>query len=260
MRRTIALLGACIAAAAHADCVDGMRDTTPAEIQYQKRVVAAMKDALPAPPAGWTVGAMREAGADGLCRSTREGDFEIRLATTFTYKPSREEGDRLRAEHRKLQSEIDALKQLPPAVAKERQAWLDKMSAANRASNAAAKAGDKALARQKDAEAEDFSRKGHEVRNAYLASVRAQVEQLEARQKALQYGGTSIDVRLVANERYPAKIDAASASEVVAGKLPTPMPAGMKVHNVRAVLEGTAAKREQILAALDRNKLARIVQ
>jgi hypothetical protein len=32
------------------------------------------------------------------------------------------------------------------------------------------------------------------------------------------------------------------------------------VHNVRAVLEGPAAKREQIQAVIDKEKLARIVQ
>ena len=35
---------------------------------------------------------------------------------------------------------------------------------------------------------------------------------------------------------------------------------GLKVHNVRVILEGPAAKRAVIQAAIDKEKLARMVQ
>ena len=55
MRVLIAALGTCIATTAFADCLEGMRDATPGEIQYHKRVSAALKEALPAPPTNWTL-------------------------------------------------------------------------------------------------------------------------------------------------------------------------------------------------------------
>ena len=261
MRMLAGLMGALVSAAAFADCIDGMREATPGETQYQKRVLAALKEALPAPPPNWTLAPVREPGAvGGVCKGDREGDFEIRLSASYSYRPPKEEGDRLYAESRKLQSEIDALRQLPPDIAKERQGWLDKMSEANRASNRAAKEGNKELARQKDAEAEDYSRKGREVRDKYLAGIQQQVSQLEARQKTLEYRGSEVSVKLAANERNPRSPDPKAGAEIVVGKLPTPKSPGLKVHNVRVVVEGAAGKREQIQAAIDKEKLARIVQ
>jgi len=260
LRILAGLAGACISAMAFGDCIDGMRDATPGEAQYHKRVFAALKEALPAPPANWTLAPVREQQIGGFCKGDREGDFEIKLSGNYNDTPPKEESDRLYAEHRKLQSEIDALKQLPPDVAKERQGWLDKMSEANRASNRAAKEGNKDLAKQKDAEGEDYSRKGREVRDKYLAGVQQQVAQLEAKQKAAAYRGSAVNVTLVANERNPRSPDPKNGSEIIVGKAPTPKSPGLKVHNVRAVIEGSAEKREIIQAAIDKGKLTRIVQ
>jgi hypothetical protein len=254
------LLGALFSAAALADCIDGMRDTTPGETQYFKRVSAALKQALPAAPQNWTLAPLREQGIGGFCKGDREGDFDIRVTGNYSYRPPKEEGDRLYAEYRKLQSEIDSLRQLPPAIAKERQAWLDKMSEANRAANRAGKEGNKELARQKDAEGEDYSRRGREVRDKYLAGIKQQLDQLEARQKELEYRGSVVIVSLVANERNPRSPGPAAGSAIVAGKMPTPKSPGLKVHNVQVFLEGPAAKRAVIQAAIDKERLARIVQ
>jgi hypothetical protein len=83
---------------------------------------------------------------------------------------------------------------------------------------------------------------------------------LESRQKALAYGGSTVGVSLVANERTPRRLDPDAASEWVAGKLPTPKSPGLKVHNVRVVMEGPAARRATIFSALDKAKVARVVQ
>lgn len=260
MRVAIAILATGMVRIALADCIEGMREATPAEVRFHQRVSASLKDALPTPPPNWTAGPAIAPEVGAFCKGEPEGGFEVRVAATFTYHPPKEEGDRLYAEHRKLQAEIDTLKQLPPAVATERQGWLDRMSGANRASNQAAKEGNRALAKQKDAEADEYSRKGREVRDAYLASVRSKVEALEARQKTLDYRGSAVNVILVANGGQPRQVDPTAAFEVVAGKVPTPNAPGLKVHNVRAVVEGPAARREAFRPALDKEKLARIVQ
>lgn len=260
LRVLAGLMGVLLSAAAFADCIDGMRDATPAEVQYHKRVTAALKEAMPAPPANWTLAPLREQGVGSFCKGDREGDFEITVSGNYSYHPPKEESDRLYAEYRKLQSEIDALKQLPPDIAKERQGWLDKMSEANRASNRAAKEGNKDLARQKDAEGEGYSRKGREVRDKYLAGIQQQLDQLQSRQKTLDYRGSAVNVSLVANERDPRRLNPNSAAEIIVGKMPTPKNPGLKVHNVRALVEGPPARREPIQAAVNKEKLARIVQ
>lgn len=260
--RRLALLAGLIpllfAGPASADCLEGLRSVTPGEVQYFKTVSAALKAALPAPPPNWTLAPLRgQEEPGGLCNGDREGAFKIQVTANYTYTPPKADGDRLYAEYRKLQAEIDALKQLPPAVAKERQEWLNKMSEGNRASNAAYKAGDKALAKQKDSEAEDASKKGREIRDRYLASVKQNVEQLEAKQKALEYRGSSVTVRIVANEEGRAS---SAAAPIVIGKTPTPQSPGLKVHNVKVYLEGSAEKRGVIQAAIDKAALARIAQ
>lgn len=188
MKRFVLLVGLialALPASALADCIEGLRNPSAGEMEYFKRVAAALKAALPAPPPNWKLAPARDQDLGGLCNGAREGAFEINSTASYIYTPPKEEADRLYAEYRKLQAEIDALRNLPPELAKERQSWLDKMSEGNRASNAASKAGDKALAKQKDAEAEEASRKAREIRDHYLAGVRPKVEQLEARQKAL---------------------------------------------------------------------------
>jgi len=263
MRRHLTLLAGLIpllfTVSAFADCIEGLRSVTPGEAQYFKTVSAALKQALPAPPQNWTLAPQREQDLGGLCNGDREGAFQIQITANYSYTPPKAEGDRLYAEYRKLQSDIDALKQLPAAVAKERQGWLDKMSEGNRASNAAYKAGDKALAKQKDSEAEDASKKAREIRDQYLASVKQNVEQLEARQKALEYRGSAVTVRIVANEEGSARASGATAP-IVIGKTPTPPSPGLKVHNVKVYLEGSAEKRGVIQAAIDKTALARIAQ
>src|SRR5512135_2790841 len=90
-------MGVLLSAAATADCIDGMRDATPAEVQYHKRVTAALKEAMPAPPANWTVAPLREQEVGSFCKGEREGDFEIKVSGNYSYHPPKEESDRLYA-------------------------------------------------------------------------------------------------------------------------------------------------------------------
>lgn len=257
--RTLAcLMGVLIFSAAFADCE--MRNESQGETQYYKRVFAALKESLPKPPPNWTLAPVSEGSISGLCADDREGEFEITVTGRYSYHPPKEEGDRLYAESRKLQAEIDALGQMPPDIKKEHQGWLDKMSEANRASNKAYKEGNKELARKKDAEAEEYSSKGREVRYKYLASVEQRKEQLEAKMNTLDYRGSEVSVSLIANADHPGSPNPKVASEIVVGKVPTPKSTGLKVYNVRAIVEGKAARRDQILAAIDRKKLESVVR
>jgi len=253
-----AMAALCLSSAAFADCV--MRDATPAELEFKARVAAALKDALPAAPAKWTMSASEvDPGAFGLCASDPTGEFAVRVIGKYTYRRPKEDGDRIYAERRKVQGEIDALRKLPPEVEKERQGWLDRMSEANRAANAAYKQGDKALAQQKSAEADGYSAKGREVRDRYWASVQPRVDQLEARARAMNPGDINVIVRLAANEPRVDAPKPEAARQFTAGKVPAPRP-GLKVRGVRLLVEGSAGERGDIEAAVDPAKLERLVQ
>ena len=264
MRRIVnlfaGLAGALFSMAALADCIDGIRKTTPGETQYLKRVSAALTEALPWAPQNWTLAPPREQGVGGLCKGDREGDFEITVTANYSYLPPKEEAGRLHADYRKLQSEIDSLRQMPPAITRERQEWLDKAREARRASNGAGREGNKELAQQKNAEAQDYSRRGAEVRDRYLAGMKPRLDQLEARQMELEYRRSEIVVSLVANGRTPQLPGPAAAAAIIVGKMPTPDSPGLKVHNVQAFIEGPAQKRAVIQDAIDKDALARIVQ
>lgn len=258
VRILAAMAGVCLCSAALADC--DMRDATPAELQYKARVAAALKAALPAAPAKWTMTASEDnPGAFSVCASDPVGEFEVRVTGKYTYRRPKQDSDRIYAERRKVQAEIDALRQLPPAVKKEQQGWLDKMSVANRASNAAYKQGDKALARQKSDEADGYSAKGREVRDRYWASVQSQVDQLEARARTMNSGDVNVIVRIAANERYVDTPKPEAARQFTAGKVPASHP-GLKVQGVRLLVEGSATERGAIEAAVDPEKLKRLVQ
>ena len=251
------MVGLLLCGSVHADCV--MRDATATEKQYTARAEAALREALPQPPANWTIKPDRSQSIDSICAENKAGDFAIKVSSTYVYARSKEEKDRIYAERRKVQKEIENLRDLPPDVKKERQVWLDKMSEANRAENAARKAGDKAVASQKNAESESYSQKGRAVRDAYWARVQPEVDKLQARLKSLNDGDTNIQVVIIANERYPENPPPYAGKVFTAGKVPSQNP-GLKLQGVRLMVISSEAERAQIEAAVDQQKLNRVVQ
>lgn len=260
MRTHITLLATIIfmglSSVALADCET--RPTTQKEADYFNHVFAALKDALPAAPAGWTQDPVREEHVEkSVCGS--EGDFDVRVDAAYTYHMPKEESDRKYSEFRMVDKEIEKIRELPPDVAKERQVWLDKMSEANRASNRAYKGGDKKLASQLSNEADGYGQKGREIRDKYRASIQPKVEQLEAKRKTIHYGDIKVSVSIIANENDAQRKNPESASELAFGKMAKTKKTGLKVQAVRAIVEGPAPEREAILNAIDRDKLARLV-
>lgn len=242
---------------AAADCEP--RDASAAEKQYYQSSYAALKDVLPPAPASWKV-VVDAPQAPDVCAEDPQGGFEIAVRAHYLYQAGKEELAQADAARRRMGKEIDALRELPAEVKKERQVWLDKMSAANKASNAAYKAGDKALAKQKDAESEECSGKARAIRDKYWASVSPKIDAIEARKRALNEGMASVDVLVAANERYPHAPQADMGSQVAFGKVPRPKAGGLKLDGVRVVLEGPAARRDLIAGALDRARIEALVR
>jgi len=252
-----AMAGLLLCGSAIADCV--MRDSTAAEKQYYARAQTTLREALPAAPANWTLKLAPSEPIDSVCADQKPGGFEVKIAAVYLWTRSKADKDRIYAERRKVEKEIDNLRELPPEVKKERQAWLDKMSEANRASNAAAKAGDKALARQKDAEADGYSQKGRAVRDAYWQRIQPEVDKLQAQAKALNDADVRVEVIIVANERFPQRPPLDTSKVLTAGKVPATDP-GMKLQGARLMVVRSQPEGAQIEALVDQQKLNRVIQ
>jgi hypothetical protein len=257
-RLLFACLGAFFSVAAWADCVT--REPTAKEIDFHRTTFAALRTVLAPAPDKWTLKVEPERQPGGNCKDEAEGRFSVVLTAVYTYHPTKEEGDRLYAEHRRLEKDKENLSQLPPAVAKQRQEWLDKMSVANRASNQAYKEGNKELARQKDKESEEFSKKGREVRDNYLAGIKTQLDELQTKQDQIPYKDSPVLVKVVVNERYGHAdgFDPKRDTDVRLGKATAPDNAGLKTHALRLKLTGLAAQRAVVEGLIDKDKLARI--
>lgn len=257
LRAIGAMAGLLLCGSALADCV--MRDSTAAEKQYYARSQASLREALPAAPANWTMKPSSSQPMDSVCADDKPGAFEIKVGAVYVWARPKEDKDRIYAERRKVQKDIDNLRELPPDVKKERQAWLDKMSEANRAANAASKAGDKALARQKSAEADGYSDKGRAIRDAYWRRIQPEVDKLEARAKALNDGDVRVEVVLIANERYPQQPPIGTSKILTAGKVPAANPS-MKLQGARLMVVRSQPEGAQIEALVDQQKLNRVIQ
>lgn len=249
-------IGMCVAVNAFADC--DMRPATAKEIAYFKQTVVVLKSALPAPPASWTQVVREENALEFVCGG--EGNFDVSVRASYIFHMPKEESDHRYEENRMLGKDIEKLRELPSDKKKEQQGWLDKMSEANRASNKAYKDGDKKLARTLSDEADGYSQKGHEVRDKYLASVQPKIEQLEAKQRAIHYGDQEVNVRFIANEPYAESVAPGTASELIFGKMPKDNKTGLKVYAIRLIATGNQPWRNEILNAIERDKLERLVR
>jgi hypothetical protein len=243
-----------------ADCVDGVRKTTPAEVAYFQKVQAALKEVLPPAPAGWTYAPMQDRTLGNPCTGTPEGSFPITVEAKYTYRPSKEEADRMNAESRKIQAEIDALEKLPPEVTKERNDLMAKYSEKTRAARQADQEGKKDLAKSLYAEREAYGKQANDVRDKHLASVKPKTDELRKRQQALYSGPQEVLLRVSANEQYPEKLTPGPESEIVVGTVPAPRSPGLKVHGVRALVKGPAPKRDEITALVDKAKMERLLR
>lgn len=222
---------------AFADCIDGVRKETAAEAAYFRKVQAALKEVFPPPPSGWTFTPPSDENLGGLCQGTAEGAFTISASAKYTYRPSKEEADRMNAESRKIQSELDALEKLPAELAKERNELNARYSEKARAARQADVEGKKELAHSLYAERDAFGRQANEVRDKHLASVKPK-----------------------ANERYPQPPVPGQETVIDVGKVPSPKSPGLKVHGVRAVARGRTPNREAIMSLVDKAKMQRVLQ
>jgi hypothetical protein len=262
-QRTLAVLLFLISSGfARADCVDGTRTATSAEVDFGTRALGALAAALPAPiPNSERRGAPPEIGkapALSFCKGQREGDFLIAVGQSYLYRFPKADADRMFAERKEIEGRLAALETLPPEKAAEQKALLDQARAAYDAAPRRSRkdpplsSEDQALADRKQAEGRALEDRANGVVRAHKESVRAQIEPLRRQADALQFYPQELQVRYVINvERFPTPD--AKAIVYTFGAPSARRSAGLKVHNVVAEISGPEGAARQALAdAVDR--------
>lgn len=236
------LLG--VAAVAGADCVDGVRNPTAAEIAFATRAEAALGAAFPAPIANSTRNGNHDFSRPpslSFCKGDPEGSFSSGLAMRYLYTFPKADADRLYTERKKVEQQIAALEALPA----EKQKEYDQVMAQARAAYDSAprrKRTDPPFTPEQQAQVDRAAAEGNRLTAAakaidtqHRASVQAQADALRAQAKRLESFPQDIRVAFAINvERLPA------AGPLVAsfGTASPKRSAGLRVHNVVVAVDG----------------------
>lgn len=264
----LAVLLACTCAIVRADCADGTRQATPAEIEFATRAHAALAASLPATPIGMerftpAHDFKRPIRLAPSCRSTPPGEFGIAHAVSYHFKLPKEEIARMDAERQRIREEVAALQMLPPDKAAQHRALTERSRAAYDAQPRTARGGqpladdERKLAEHGNAQGKALDDQARAIKRGHEASVKPKVDALLAREDTLRTAPQRFDVRLSANvRRFPAPGDAVVAfgSPAAYGK------SALTLTNIVLEIAGPPAPAKKMLFdAIDRSALAALV-
>ena len=248
---------------AQADCVDGIREPRAAEQEFHRRATAALIAALPAPPVGaeaeGTAYDFKRLPSIGvLCRGDKVGDFTIGVQRRYVIRVTEAESRRLYAPRKAIDDQIQALLRLPPDRAAERSALERQSTAVDYSRSAALKAGDKATAEARLAEANSLNAAAMEVGNRYRDSVKPQVDAMLEQRKAFEARDQLAVVHIEINL---SKLPAAANNPFWAyGSASPQRNAALKVVNVVWNVGGPASPlRDALAAAMPETRLKALV-
>lgn len=262
-RHAALVLGLALSTFAHADCVDGVRQATPAERDFHQRATAALLALIPPPqPSSELRGKLPDFKAlpsiADFCRGEKLGSFEVTMGASYLYKWPNAEAERRSAERRQLLDQITALEQLPPEPAARYKALTEQAREAYNSQPKAKRGGpplsdeDRKLAEQKIAEGRAIDAQAKALLDAHLAQVAPQVQPLRAKADALQPYPQEIGVVLKLNARRFEEAD----PRVVRHDFGSPHRGGLAVSNVTVAFGGPEGPaRQRLIDAVD---LARI--
>jgi hypothetical protein len=252
---------------AYADCVDGVRAATPAELEFAARARAALIAGLPAPPAQTERRGKPHDFAErpkfDFCKNTPIGTFAPSVSEGYLYTFERTDAERRSAERRRLLQQIEEIERLPPEKEAQRKVLLEQMRAAYDAAPRRSRKDppltpeQQALADKQNAEGRRLEGLANQVAQDHRASVKYQTDPLRARADALNAFPQEFVLVLHINAaRFPE-----SAESVATFGAPSPkQSAALKVHNVVLEVRGPeGAARQALVAAVDRGYLHGLV-
>ncbi len=243
-----------------ADCVDGVRDATPAELGFAARAEAALAAALPAPVAN---SERRGAPYDfsrqprlSFCRGAGEGAFSSSASGGYLY-------NRMYVERKSLEKQIEELEKLPPEKEGQHKQLLAQMRTAYDAAPRRSRK-DPPFTAEQQAQADRANAEGRKLEEAankfvadHKASVKPQADLLRAQAKRLETFPQEITVRLAMNvERFPE----AGPTTATFGVASARRSEGLRVHNVIVLVEGPEGPaRQALFDAVDKDYVRGLV-
>jgi hypothetical protein len=253
------------ASIARADCVDGVREPTPAEREAAQRGRAALIAGLPEAvrPLERRSPNRSDPAAPvslGFCRGTPIGAFSPDAADGYMYQFTREEAAARSEQRRVLQRQVEDLEKLPP----EREAQRKEIEAQMRAAYAAAPTRsrkDPPFTPEQQAQVDRAQAEGRRLEDAmrriefdHRASVKPQTNPLRARADELQQGPQIFTVALGMNlARFPEPMPAARGTTLTFG-VPSPkLSATLQPVNIVVTVVGPAGPaRDALVGLIDR--------
>lgn len=252
--------GLTVALPARADCVDGVRQPTSAELDFARRAAAASIAGLPeaVPPLARRSPDRPEPAAAprlSFCAGQPVGDFSSGAGTDFAYTFSAAEAQARSERRRQLQRQIEELEKLPPDKEAQRRQLEEQMRAAYAAAPRRSR-NDPPLTPEQQAQSDRANAEGRRLEQAarqvqfdHNASVKPQTDALRAQADALQSGPQyfAVDLRMNARE-----FESPAADRVVFN-FGTPNPrrsAGLRVHSMQVVIRGPAGPARDAVAGL----------
>jgi len=256
--------------AARADCVDGVRKATAAEIDFLQRANAALIAGLPEAvrplernnPQRPEPGAV---GAPTLCAGSPVGAFSPGAFTAFNFNFSPEEAKARAEQRRLLRQQIDELKKLPS----DKEAEVRQLTEQARAAAASAPRRSRkdppftpeqqAQVERAETEANRLAQAARKIQFDHEASVKPQTDALNERADRLQAGQQTFTVRLSMNaQRFAAAVP---ASEVITFGAPSANRSGsLRGRNVMVEVQGPAGPtRDAVVALIDQAYLQSLI-
>jgi hypothetical protein len=259
----LACAGLLVALPARADCVDGVRKATPAEMDFLQRAHAALIAGLPEAvrPLERNSPQRPEPGTvapPSLCGGTPVGAFSPGAFTAFNFNFTPEEAKARAEQRRLLRQQIDELKKLPPP----KEAEVRQLTEQARAAAAAAPRRSRkdppftpeqqAQVERAEAEANRLSQAARKIQLDHDAGVKPQTDALSERADRLQAGQQTFTVALTMNVQRFAEPTA--ASEVITLGAPSANRSGsLRARNLVVEVKGPAGPtRDAIVTLIDR--------
>ncbi len=252
---------------AWADCPDGVRNPTAAELAFAARAEAALAAALPAPiPHSERRGGpytFSPKPSLSFCKGQAEGSFSPGFSGGYLYKFPKAEADRLYAERKAILKQIDDLEALPPDKDAEHKQLLANMRAAYDAAPRRSRK-DPPFTPDQQAQADRAYAEGKKLEDAakqfvadHKASVKAKTDTLQEQAKRLETAPQELVVRLGMNmSRFPE----AAPTLATFGTPSAGHSAGLRVHNIVLDVAGPdGAARQALFDAVDKGYLQSLI-
>ncbi len=252
---------------AYADylCETKERDPTPQQKELFARGAAAMRAALLPPPEGWGMQTPSQRVPSGkFCPDFKNEPVTFGASALYSIPPTLEQLRQYRAAEAAMRRELDELNTLPPDLQAQVAALEADSTALYKERREAERAKDSDLAKAKNSQAQDASRKAYKIRNDHSMSIQAKQRAIYAKyEKALKQNRDLVfNVSIKANDKAEAPDSGAERILFGSANVKTNQ-ATEKIVRIVAVIqrnENATAEQFAVLKGLiDRAKLQALV-